>query len=110
MSNNGRAQRRIFTVDTPLGYRVFLTRDRWRQIVRKKHPALAGQEKKVRTCLESPTVVRESSKDSDVHLYYVPSSDVFLCVVAAPSNDDERFVVTAYFTENIKKGKELWTS
>ena len=35
-------RRRIFTVQTPLGDRVFLTRDRWRQIIRFKHPALAG--------------------------------------------------------------------
>jgi hypothetical protein len=77
MSSNGRARRRIFTVETPLGYRVFLTRDRWRQIVRKKHPALAGQEKKIRACLESPSLIRESAKDPDVHLYYVPSDEVF---------------------------------
>ena len=38
------------------------------------------------------------------------SEDVFLCVVIAPADEDERFVVTAYFTKNIKKGKELWTS
>lgn len=49
-------------------------------------------------------------KDPDVHLYNVPSDDTYLCVVAAPADQNERFVVTAYFTENIKKGKELWTS
>src|SRR5438477_13139126 len=102
-------RRRIFTVQTPLGYRAFLERDRWRQIVKQKHPALAGHEKAVRACLESPTVVRESAKEEDVHLYYVPSADVFLCVVVAPADEEERFVVTAYFTKNIKKGKEIWT-
>jgi hypothetical protein len=110
MSSNGKAPRRIFTVETPLGYRVFLTRDRWRQIIRKKHPALAGQEKKVRACLEAPTVIRESAKDPEVHLYYAPEDDVYLCVVATPADENERFVATAYFTENIKKGTELWTS
>jgi hypothetical protein len=110
MRSNGKTQRRIFTVETPLAYRVFLTRDRWRQIVRHKHPAVAGHEKKVRACLESPTVVRESSKDPTVHLYYLPSDDGFLCVVVAPADENERFVVTAYFTANIKKGTELWTS
>src|SRR5882672_1560636 len=72
-------QRRLFAVETPMGYRVVLTRDRWRQIVRHKHPALAGHEKDVRACLESPALVRESVKDPDVHLYYVPSDDVYLC-------------------------------
>ena len=102
MSRNGRTPRRIFTVETPLGYRVFLSRDRWRQIVRQKHPALKGHEKKVRTCLESPSIVR--------HLYYIPSDDVHLCVVVTPTDADERFVTTAYFTTNIKKGTELWKS
>jgi hypothetical protein len=39
-------RRRIFTTQTPLGYRVFLERDRWRLILRNKHPAMVGQEKK----------------------------------------------------------------
>src|SRR5208283_2624797 len=102
--------RRIFTVPTPLRYHVVLTRDRWRRIVRSKHPALAGLEKEVRACLVSPSVVRESTKEPAVHMYYAPAGTVYLCVVTAPSEGDVRFVVTAYFTRNIKKGKELWKS
>ncbi len=105
-----RKRRRIFTVQTPLGNRVFLERVRWRQIVRQKHPALAGRENKVRACLATPKIVRESAKEPDVHMYYVSSDEVHLCVVTAPASEDEHFVVTAYFTKNIKKGKELWKS
>ena len=36
------AKRQRFAVTTPLGHRVVLTRDRWREIVRYKHAALAG--------------------------------------------------------------------
>jgi hypothetical protein len=104
-----RKRRRIFTVESLLGYRVFLDRSRWRQIVRNKHPALSGAEKEVRACLESPTLIRESAKEPNVHMYYSPSEDVHFCVVAAPADEDEYFVVTAYYTKNIKKGKELWT-
>ena len=103
------AKRRIFTVETPLGYRVFLTRNRWRQIIRTKHPALKGHEKEVRDCLESPDVIRESGKDADVHLYYAAAEEGHVRVVVAPAEDTDRFVVTAYFTTNIKKGTELWT-
>jgi hypothetical protein len=103
-------RRRIFTVQTPLGYRVSLERDRWRQIVRNKHPALAGREKDVRACLEAPALVRESIREPGVHLYYAHAGGVHLCAVAAPAGDGQHFVVTAYFTRNIKKGKELWTS
>jgi hypothetical protein len=104
------ASRRIFTARTPLGDRVCLTRDRWRQIVRFKHPALAGREQEVRACLESPSIIRESASEPDVHLHYAPSEEVFLCVVTAPTDVGVRFVVTAYFTRNIKKGKERWRS
>jgi hypothetical protein len=102
------ARRRIFSVNTPLGYRVSLYRDRWRQIIRFKHPALDGCESLVKECLENPYLVRESLKQADVHLYYNKREDEYLCIVTAPADGDDRFVVTAYFTANIKKGKELW--
>jgi hypothetical protein len=102
------AKRQVFTVTTPLGYRVSLSRDRWRDIIRFKHPALDGSENLVRECLQSPSMVRESAKDADVHLYYNERKEEYLCVVTAPGDGDDRFVVTAYFTTNIKKGKELW--
>jgi hypothetical protein len=103
------AKRTVFSVGTPLGYSVNLTRDRWRQIIRFKHPVLKGCEKLVRECLENPDLIRESAKDPEVHLFYNKSDEGYLCVVTAPGNNDERFIVTSYFTKNIKKGKEIWT-
>jgi hypothetical protein len=103
------AKRPIFTVTTPLGYSVILSRDRWRQIIRFKHPALDGCKDLVRECMESPSIVRESAKDPDVHLYYKKRDGAYLCVVTALGDGDDRFVVTGYFTSNIKKGRELWT-
>jgi hypothetical protein len=110
MTLNGKIKKRLFTVKTPLGYSVYLTRDRWRTILRTKHPALEGNEKKIRICLKSPVSVRESAKDSDVHMFYREEDGIYLCVVATPANEKERFVVTAYFTKNIKKGTQLWPS
>ena len=103
------ARRLIFNVRTPLGYNVSLSRDRWRQIVRFKHPAVAGREKTVRACLQSPVIVRASAKDPEVHLYYSAAGNGYLCVVAAPARDDARFVVSVYLTANVKEGKVLWT-
>ncbi len=54
-------------------------------------------------------MIRESAKEPEAHLYYAPTDDVHLCVAVAPVAEDERFVVTAYFTKNVKKGKALWT-
>jgi hypothetical protein len=87
---------------------VFLTPDRWRQIVRLKHPALLGRERQVRDCLASPVLVRESIKEPSMHLYFAPVGQVTLCVVVAPAHKREGFVVTAYYTRNIKQGRELW--
>jgi hypothetical protein len=62
----------------------------------------------VRDCLKNPDHVRESVKDSNVHLFYRHGASVFLCVVTAPAVGNDRFVVTAYFTTNIKAGTEIW--
>jgi hypothetical protein len=76
--------------------------------VRYKHPALAGHEEEVRQCVEDPDVVNASAKDEEVHLYYRTADRGFLCVVVGGAEADGRFVITAYFTTNIKKGQQLW--
>ena len=103
------AGRSILTVTSPLGYRVKLTRNRWRQIIGFKHPALAGHESLVRKCLADPEVVRESVKDPNVHLYYAAMNRVFVCVVVTLIDRGTGFVVTVSFTNEIKKGRKLWT-
>ena len=103
------SNRLIFSVKTPVGYRVSLSRDRWRQIIRYKHPALKGHEKAIRSCLCDPVSVRVSTKDAEVHLYYSQAERGYLVVAVAPSADaGDRFVVTAYFSRNIKEGTDLW--
>jgi len=74
------AGRVIFSVRSPLGYQVTLTRNRWREVVRYKHPALAGSEQALRRCVEAPAMVRESIKDWSVHLY-LPVRDMSTCAL-----------------------------
>jgi hypothetical protein len=102
-------KKRLFRETTPLGYRVVLTRDRWREIVRYKHPALAGHDAGVRECVRDPEVIRASTKNPDVHLYYRPSPTGYTCVVVGGDDPNDRFVITAYFTKGLKKGHDLWT-
>jgi hypothetical protein len=102
-------KRRVFLERTPLGYRVLLARDRWREIVRFKHPVLAGHEATVRDCVRDPDLIRASAKDPDVHLFYRTSPDGTVCAVIGGDDPQARFVVTAYFTRNPKKGPDLWT-
>jgi hypothetical protein len=101
-------KRRLFSEKTPLGYRIVLTRDRWREIIRFKHPALAGHETDVRQAVRRPDVVRASAKDANVHLYYRKVEAGYVCVVAGSDDPGPHFVVTAYFTKIIKQGAELW--
>jgi hypothetical protein len=104
------ARKIIFRISTPLGYDVVLTRNRWREIIRFKHPALAKFQKEVKQCLENPYLIRASTKDPDTHLFYLELEGRYLCVVVAEGDTDEdRFVITAYFTKYPKHGDELWT-
>jgi hypothetical protein len=103
-------RRLIFSVQSPLGYRVKLARDRWRVITRFKHPAVAGKIDLVRECVSCPDAIRESDNDSEVHIYYKQFAGSLLCVVAAPvGGTNDRFVVTAYFTRKQKEGVQIWT-
>jgi len=103
------AKRVLFRETTPLGHRVSLTRDRWREIIRFKHPALAGHEAELRQRVRDPELIRASVKDPEVHLYYRSCVVGYLCVVVGGENPQARFVVTAYFTKTAKRGQELWT-
>jgi Protein of unknown function (DUF2283) len=53
------AKRTLFSETTPLQELVVLTRDRWREIIRFKHPAVRGHEENVRECLRDPDFIRE---------------------------------------------------
>lgn len=44
-----------------------------------------------------------------MHLYYRGHGEAYVCVVVGGDEPEGRFVVTAYFTKSIKKGRELWT-
>ena len=101
-------KRRVVLESTPLGYRVLLTRDRWREIVRFKHPIMAGREAAVRDCIRDPDLIRASAKDPDVHLFYRVAGAETVCVVVG-GEPVSRFVVTAYLARTPKKGNNLWT-
>ena len=51
---------------------------------------------------------RDCAKEPAVHLTYSLVESVHLCVATAPAGEDVRFVLTAYFTKNIKPGNGLW--
>jgi hypothetical protein len=98
----------LFEVLTPLGFRVHLTRDRWNLITTVKHPVMVGREDVVRATLENPEQIRQSRSDSEVWLFYrAERSSRWVCAVAKRAAD-QGFLITAYPTDAIKEGSQVW--
>jgi hypothetical protein len=92
------------------GRKVRLTDERWAHI--SEHPEMKNMRLALEETLRAPTVVVESLSEPASRLYhrFYPRSMVggkHLCVVVKFSADDA-FVVTAYLTDRLKKGKVLW--
>jgi hypothetical protein len=93
---------------TPLGFQVQVALDRWRLITTMKHPVMVGREDAVRVALEQPDQVRESRSDPNVLLFYRQERPGrWTCAIAkraAPFG----FLITAYPTDAIKEGTQIW--
>lgn len=74
----------------------------------EKHPALVGHEDAVRTTLTDPDEIRRSKRDPNVFLFYRGQRPRWVCAVVRRENG-EGFLITAYPTDAIKAGEELWT-
>jgi hypothetical protein len=73
---------------------------------------MTEQIEKIRETLSSPERIVRSRTDSDTELFYryyniTPVTKKYLCVVVKVFADD-LFIITAYFTDTIKKGDVLW--
>lgn len=73
---------------------------------------MAGLQAEIERTLGEPETVVESLSDSEAQLYYrfyvgTRVGDKYLCVVVKISHDDA-FVLTAYLTDRIKKGRQIW--
>jgi len=68
-----------------------------------------GKEELVENTISNPDEIRRSSKDDTVFLFYKRSEDYrFVCAVVKRLNGDG-FLITAYPTNSIKLGEQLWT-
>lgn len=70
------------------------------------------QKSRIAETLREPDQVRQSRSDQQVELFYklypqTPVTTKYLCVVvkALPS---DHFIITAYYTDTVKKGEILW--
>ena len=98
----------LFSVGTPLGFRVRVTRAYWETIV-AKHPELAARVEDVKTALGQPDEIRRSRRDAHVFLFYHAEGISRRWVVAvAKKSNAEGFLVTAYRTDAINEGERVW--
>ena len=77
-----------------------------------EHPEMRRQEAGIAETLAMPETVLQSRTDSAVRLFYraykgLSVGDKYLCVVVKYT-EATRFVITAYFTDKVKKGEVLW--
>ena len=92
------------------GRAVRLTDERLGHI--HEHPEMTGLDAAIEETLLRPFRVIESLSDPQARLYYryyvgTRIGDKYLCVVVKVIGDDA-FVLTAYLTDTIKKGHQLW--
>lgn len=92
------------------GLAVRLTDERLAHIL--EHPEMAGMERAIEDVLLRPERVAESLSDPQARLYYrfyvgTRVGDKYLCVIVKV-RDEDAFVLTAYLTDSIKRGVQLW--
>jgi len=98
----------IFKLTTPLELVVRSTQKHWRVISTVKHPVMADRLEQVRETLTNPDVIHQSRIDDRVLLFYKRIRvSCWICAVVKKLNG-EGFLITAYPTENIKEGIEIW--
>jgi hypothetical protein len=89
---------------------IRLTAERWQHVT--EHSEMVGEERKLRETLRNPYRVVTSRLDSSVHLYYrlyerSPIGRKYL-MTAVKILSDDAFVITAFFTDELKGGKDVW--
>jgi len=92
------------------GRKIRFTDER-RKHIEEDHPEMQGQIDKIRETLADPELIVRSRADPMVELFYrhyrnTPVMEKYLCVVVKTVEDS--FLITAYFTDAIKRGEILW--
>lgn len=98
----------LFEIITPLGFIVRVTESYWTLIVTIKHPVMRGREDDVQSALIKPDEIRRSRNDPSVYLFYrLERPKRWTCAVVKRLNGDG-FLITAFPTDAIKEGDQIW--
>lgn len=90
--------------------KIKLSKDRRKHILERLE--MRNQEEKIKETLINPELIKRSVSNKNVVIYYknypkTPVTNKYLAVVAE-INEIESFIITAYFTDRIKKGELIW--
>ena len=108
MAHTSNTEKLLFEVTTPLDFTVRVTATYWDMIETIKHPVMAGFENNVIETLANPEQIRASRSDPNVFLFYkIQRLGRWICAVTRRLND-EGFLITAYPTDAIKEGEQIW--
>jgi len=86
--------------------------DERQEHIEADHPEMFRQIDKIHDTLLNPDITVRSRTDPDIELFYrhydiTPVTGKYLCVVVKVLIGD-LFIITAYFTDTIKRGEVLW--
>lgn len=98
----------LFKVKTPIGVSIYTTKEYWQRIITEKHPSIAKYVDQVKSTLEDPDQICKSKQDPRVHLYYKNIGKLFVCIVADHVTVNEGYIITAYLTDRIKEGEQIY--
>jgi len=92
------------------GNSIIITEERKAHLL--EHPEMQEQENRLAETLLEPDTVIQSQSDNTVRLFHrfyreLAIGDKYLCVVVKYAKGDV-FIITAYFTDKVKRGEVLW--
>lgn len=101
----------VFAVKSNVGKTVRLGDDQWKHV--REHPEMVDQMDRLRETVVEPDEVRRSIYDASVWLFYrhyktTPVTEKYLLAVVRVENE-EGFIVTAFFTDTMKRGDSVWS-
>lgn len=100
----------VFKVLSKMGKVVSLDEERWRHVL--EHPEMNNQLDRIKETIMSPDEVIESVHDPTILLFYklykeTSVTEKYLLAIIKALNR-EGFIVTAFFTDRVKKGEVVW--
>lgn len=96
-----------------MGVRTLRLTEEREDHIRTAHPELTDLPDFLGPTIRAPDRIVQSRTDETVELFYrsfetTPVTSKHLCVVVKAAVEDP-FILTAYFTDSIKRGEVLWT-